>query len=74
MTAVSVLRSDFLDRADPVLACWCGWLMVAVAASIPLGTATTNVLGSLLLITLILAGGYKVHWQRWRAHWASRVE
>ena len=68
MTAVTVLRSDFLDRTDPTLANWCGWLMVAVAASIPLGTATTNVLGSLLLIALILAGGYKAHWQRWRAH------
>ena len=68
MTAVTVLRSDFLDRTDPTLAGWCGWLMVAVAASIPLGTAATNVLGSLLLIALILAGGYKAHWQRWRVH------
>ncbi len=68
MTAVTVLRSDFLDRTDPTLARWCGWLMVAVAASIPLGTATTNILGSLLLIALILAGGYKAHWQRWRVH------
>jgi O-antigen ligase len=68
MTAVTVLRRDFLDRTDPTLATWCGWLMVAVAASIPLGTALTNVLGALLLITLLLAGGYKVHWQRWRVH------
>lgn len=68
MTAITVRRSDFLDRTDPALARWCGWLMVAVAASIPLGTAATNILGSLLLIALILAGGYKAHWQRWRVH------
>ena len=68
MTALTVLRSDFLDRTDPTLARCCGWLTVAVAASIPLGTATTNVLGALLLIALILAGGYKTHWQRWRVH------
>ena len=68
MTRVTVLRSDFLNRTDPVLAHWCGWLTVAVAASIPLGTATSNVLGALLLIALILAGGYRAHWQRWRVH------
>ena len=68
MTLNTVLRGDFLDRTDPTLARWCGWLMVAVAASIPLGTAATNVLGLLLLITLIFAGGYKAHWQRWRVH------
>ena len=68
MTAITVLRRDFLDRADPTLARGCGWLTVAVAASIPLGTALTNVLGALLLIVLILAGGYTAHWQRLRVH------
>jgi O-antigen ligase len=68
MTVARLLRDDFLDHADPVIARWCGWLLVAVAASIPLGTATTNILGAMLLIALILAGGYKAHWQRWRMH------
>ena len=68
MTVVTVLRRDFLDRADPTLARYCDWLIVAVAASIPLGTALTNVLGSLLLIVLLVAGGYKAHWQRLRVH------
>lgn len=68
MTGVRLLRSDFLDRTDPLLAQCCGWLVVAVAASIPLGSATSNVLGGALLLTLIAAGGYREHWQRWRVH------
>ena len=68
MTGIRLRRSDFLDRVDPTLGLYCGWLVVAVAASVPLGTAMSNVLGSLLLIALILAGGYKVHWQRLRVH------
>ena len=68
MTGIRLRRGDFLDRVDPTLGLYCGWLVVAVAASVPLGTAMSNVLGSLLLIALILAGGYKVHWQRLRVH------
>ena len=68
MTGIQLRRSDFLDRVDPTLGLWCGWLVVAVAASVPLGTAASNVLGGALLVTLILAGGYRAHWQRWRVH------
>ncbi len=51
-----------------MLTTWCGWLVVAVAASVPLGSATSNVLGGALLVTLIAAGGYQEHWNRWRVH------
>ena len=68
MTRIRLLRSDFLDRPEPTLALWCAWLVVAVAASVPLGTAASNLLGGALLITLILAGGYRSHWRRWRVH------
>ncbi len=68
MTRSLWLRRDFFAKADPMLATWCGWLVVAVAASVPLGSATSNVLGGALLVTLIAAGGYQEHWNRWRVH------
>ena len=68
MTASILLRSDFLERPHPDLARWCAIWIVAVAASVPLGSATTNVLGGCLLVTLLAAGGYADHWRRWRAH------
>jgi len=61
-------RGDFLSRVDPVLATVCGWLVVAVAASVPLGSATSNILGGALLLCMIAAGGYREHWQRIRSH------
>ncbi len=68
MNAGLLLRHDFLDRPHPVLARWSAIWVVAVAASVPLGSAATNVLGGCLLLTLIAAGGYRAHWQRWRRH------
>ena len=68
MTASILLRSDFLQRPHPLLARWCAFWVVAVAASVPLGSATSNVLGGCLLVTLLAAGGYADHWRRWRAH------
>ncbi|MBC7709954.1 MAG: O-antigen ligase family protein [Rhizobacter sp.] len=68
MTGIQLRRHDFLDRVDPTLGLCCGWLVVAVAASVPLGTAASNVLGGALLIALIFAGGYRAHWQRLRTH------
>ncbi len=68
MTARFLLRSDFFQRVHPVLAQWCAFWVVAVAASVPLGSATSNVLGGCLLVTLLAAGGYAAHWRRWRAH------
>ena len=68
MTPIALFRSDFLRRPEPTLLNWCGWLVVAVAFSVPLGSATSNVLGGALLLTLIATGGYVVHWQRWRVH------
>ena len=68
MTRIRLFRSDFFGRIEPTLGLWCAWLVVAVAASVPLGTAASNVLGGALLLTLIAAGGYKVHWQRLRVH------
>lgn len=67
MTRHMWLRRDFFVRSDPRLATWCGWLVVAVAASVPLGSAASNVLGGALFLTLVAAGGYQEHWQRWRA-------
>ena len=68
MTRIALFRSDFFRRSDPTLLTWCGWLVVAVAFSVPLGSALSNVLGGALLLTLIAAGGYLEHWQRWRVH------
>ena len=68
MTPIALFRSDFLRRPEPTLLNWCGWLVVAVAFSVPLGSATSNVLGGALLLTLIATGGYLAHWQRWRVH------
>ena len=68
MTPIALFRSDFLRRPEPTLLNWCGWLVVAVAFSVPLGSATSNVLGGALLLTLIATGGYVAHWQRWRVH------
>lgn len=61
-------RADFFARVDPFLATCCGWLVVAVAASVPLGSAASNILGGALLLTMIAAGGYRAHWRRIRAH------
>ncbi len=60
------LRRDFFSKSHPMFGVWCGWLVVAVAASVPLGSAASNVLGGALLLTLLAAGGYQEHWQRWR--------
>lgn len=68
MTRIALFRSDFFRRSDPTLLTWCGWLVVAVAFSVPLGSALSNVLGGALLLTLIATGGYLEHWQRWRVH------
>ena len=68
MTPIALFRSDFFKRPEPTLLNWCGWLVVAVAFSVPLGSATSNVLGGALLLTLIATGGYLAHWQRWRVH------
>ena len=68
MTPIALFRSDFFRRPDPTLLNWCGWLVVAVAFSVPLGSATSNVLGGALLLTLIATGGYATHWRRWRVH------
>lgn len=68
MTRHTWLRRDFLAKRDPTLANWCGWLVVAVAASVPLGSAASNVLGGALFVMLLAAGGYQEHWRRWRAN------
>ncbi len=68
MTPIALFRSDFFRRPEPTLLNWCGWLVVAVAFSVPLGSATSNVLGGALLLTLIATGGYLAHWRRWRVH------
>ena len=68
MTPIALFRSDFFRLPEPTLLNWCGWLVVAVAFSVPLGSATSNVLGGALLLTLIATGGYVAHWQRWRVH------
>ena len=68
MTPIALFRSDFFRQPEPTLLNWCGWLVVAVAFSVPLGSATSNVLGGALLLTLIATGGYVAHWQRWRVH------
>jgi O-antigen ligase len=68
MTRHTWLRRDFFVTSDPRLANWCGWLVVAVAASVPLGSAASNVLGGALFVMLLAAGGYQEHWQRWRAN------
>lgn len=68
MTPIALFRSDFFRRPEPTLLNWCSWLAVAVAFSVPLGSATSNVLGGALLLTLIATGGYLAHWQRWRMH------
>ena len=68
MMPIALFRSDFFRRPEPTLLNWCGWLTVAVAFSVPLGSASSNVLGGALLLTLIATGGYLAHWQRWRLH------
>ena len=68
MTPIALFRSDFLRRPEPTLLNWCGWLVVAVAFSVPLGSAASNILGGALLLTLIATGGYLAHWRRWRVH------
>ena len=68
MIRIRLLRADFFLSPDPTLARGCAWLVVAIAASVPLGTALSNVLAGALLVALILAGGYRSHWQRWRVH------
>lgn len=42
------------------------WLFVACCAAVPLGSALSNVLGILLLLTFLAAGGWNEHWRRWR--------
>jgi O-antigen ligase len=68
MTSIRLIRTDFLSVPDPTLSRGCAWLVVAIAASVPLGTALSNVLAGMLLAMLIAAGGYRAHWQRWRVH------
>ena len=68
MTPIALFRSDFFRRPERTLLNWCGWLVVAVAFSVPLGSALSNVLGGALFLMLIATGGYLAHWQRLRVH------
>ena len=66
MTAQYPAAQRFFQRP---IRCWRAgaFWVVAVAASVPLGSATSNVLGGCLLVTLLAAGGHADHWRRWRA-------
>ncbi len=57
-----MIRSDYLDRADPARLDWARWALVALAGSVPLGSALSNVLTAVVLILLFCAGGFRSHW------------
>lgn len=44
------------------------WLLVACCAAVPLGSALSNVLGILLLLSFVAGGGWAEHWHRWRGN------
>ncbi len=44
------------------------WSVVALAASVPLGSATMNVVNAILLVFVLLAGGYRAHLARIKTH------
>lgn len=52
----------------PVPDRWARWLVVALAAAVPLGSATSNILSGALLIAWLAAGGFVERWERIRAH------
>ncbi len=47
---------------------WAQWLVVALAAAVPLGSATSNIISGALLLAWIAAGGFVERWQRIRVH------
>lgn len=63
-----MIRSDYLDRPDSKHLDYARWALVALAASVPLGSALSNVLTAVLLIFVVLAGGFRDHWRVIRGH------
>ncbi|MGL4230172.1 MAG: O-antigen ligase family protein [Casimicrobium sp.] len=63
-----IFRRDFWQVPNPSLTNVAGWLLVAMSAAVPLGSATMLVLGALLLIALFAAGGFHERWQRVRGN------
>ncbi|MFN3629516.1 MAG: O-antigen ligase family protein [Casimicrobiaceae bacterium] len=47
---------------------WARWLVVALAAAVPLGSATSNILSAALLLAWLAAGGFVERWQRIRVY------
>lgn len=58
-----MIRSDYMERPDSQLLDYARWALVALAASVPLGSALSNVLTAVLLSFFVLAGGHREHWR-----------
>jgi O-antigen ligase len=61
-------RRNFLIEPNRRLADLAAWLVVLLAAAIPLGSATMNILMALVVLALLAAGGYAAHWMRIRTN------
>jgi O-antigen ligase len=61
-------RRNFLMEPNRRLADLAAWLVVLLAAAIPLGSATMNILMALVVLALLAAGGYAAHWMRIRTN------
>lgn len=60
--------SPWWRMVEPRADRWARWLVVALAAAVPLGSATSNILSGALLLAWIVAGGFVERWRRIRAH------
>ncbi|TAG48153.1 MAG: O-antigen ligase family protein [Betaproteobacteria bacterium] len=64
----AIFRRDFLSHPNQRIVDCASWLVVALAAAVPLGSATMNIVMGMLVIALLLGGGYRAHWQRVRSN------
>jgi O-antigen ligase len=65
---IPFIRSDFISVGDPTRLNVARWFVVALAASVPLGSATMNIMSACLLLAVIVAGGYRQHVVRIRSN------
>jgi O-antigen ligase len=63
-----IFRSNYWQVPEPRLSNAACWLLVAMSAAVPLGSATMLILGALVLIAFIAAGGFSERWSRVRSN------
>jgi O-antigen ligase len=59
----TLFRPNFWSTPDPKLTDASRWMLVAMSAAVPLGSASMLILGGVMLIAFLAAGGYRERWR-----------